>query len=76
MDAYYELANELKVIVYNKHDFTWAEEHAMRTSEKCELYLQPEWDKRDAVVPMMLNYIREHPEWILSQQRHKDLGIP
>lgn len=76
LDLYFDKADELKVVVFNKHDFAWAEEHAIRVGEDCEKYLQPEWDRRDQVVPMMLNYIREHPEWILSQQTHKDLGIP
>ena len=42
-------ANELKVVVYNKHDFEWAEQHAREVSGQCKLYLQPEWDKKDTV---------------------------
>ena len=36
-------ANELKVIVYNKSDFAWAQEHATKVNPDCKLYLQPEW---------------------------------
>src|SRR5690554_2361692 len=41
----YEKANELKVVIFNKHDFKWAEEHAAKANADCLLYLQPEWSK-------------------------------
>lgn len=70
------LADELKVVVYNKHDFEWAEQHAREVSGQCKLYLQPEWDKRDTVTPLIIDYIKEHPEWQLSLQTHKYINIP
>src|ERR1700741_1413661 len=38
----YERANELKMIVHNKHDLVWAEEEAKKVNANCFLYLQPE----------------------------------
>lgn len=35
-------ADELKVIVYNKSDFKWAEDYAGRVRKDCMLFLQPE----------------------------------
>ena len=50
-------ADELKVIVYNKDDLRFAEEQAKRVGKDCVLYLQPEWSKRDKVMPLMVDYV-------------------
>lgn len=73
---YYEKANELKVIVYNRHDFEWAEQQAKKVSEKCLLYLQPEWSRRDQVMPLIIDYVMSHPKWNVSLQTHKYMNIP
>ncbi|HAI82933.1 MAG TPA: 7-carboxy-7-deazaguanine synthase QueE [Chitinophagaceae bacterium] len=70
------LANELKVVIYNKTDFEWAEQFAAQVSKHCKLYLQPEWDKRDAVLPLIINYIKANPQWRLSAQVHKYISVP
>ncbi|MBS1627493.1 MAG: 7-carboxy-7-deazaguanine synthase QueE [Bacteroidetes bacterium] len=69
-------ANELKVVVFNKHDFEWAEQYASQVSDKCKLYLQPEWDKRETVTPLIINYIKTNPKWELSLQIHKYINVP
>lgn len=71
----YALAAELKVIIFNRHDFKWAEEHAARCPEHVELFLQPEWSRRAEMTPLILDYVRKHPRWRLSLQTHKYLGI-
>lgn len=68
-------ANELKVVIYNKHDFEWAEEHAAKVHPDCQLYLQPEWDKAKEITPQIIQYIQENPKWRLSLQVHKYLDI-
>lgn len=70
------LANELKVVVFNKHDFTWAESFAAKASPHCKLYLQPEWSKADEVTPLIVDYIKSHPQWELSLQVHKYINVP
>ncbi|MDZ4846631.1 MAG: 7-carboxy-7-deazaguanine synthase QueE [Chitinophagales bacterium] len=69
-------ADELKVIVYNKSDFAWAEENAAKVSSKCMLYLQPEWSKAEQMLPQIIDYIKQHPQWELSLQLHKYLNLP
>lgn len=69
-------ADELKVIVFNKSDFTWAEEHAALVAADCKLYLQPEWSKADLVTPMIVDYVMQNPKWEVSLQTHKYLNIP
>ena len=72
----YPLANELKVVVFNKHDLTWAEEHAAKLPPECLLYLQPEWDKRETMMPPIVEHVQQDPRWRISLQTHKYLDIP
>jgi len=76
VDEIYPVANELKVIVYNRDDLRFAEEQALKVSEKCLLYLQPEWSKRDTVMPLIVDYVMANPKWKVSLQTHKYLNIP
>jgi 7-carboxy-7-deazaguanine synthase len=69
-------AHELKVVVFNKSDFTWAEKYAAEVSPTCKLYLQTEWDKRLQMTPLIVDYIKANPQWQLSIQSHKYIGVP
>lgn len=72
----FEKADELKIIVFNKSDFDWAEEHAAKVSGKCELFLQPEWSKEKEMLPLIINYVKKNPKWKVSLQIHKYMNIP
>ncbi|MGG9971401.1 7-carboxy-7-deazaguanine synthase QueE [Ferruginibacter sp. SUN002] len=69
-------ANELKIIIFNKSDFDWAEKYAAQVSPQCKLYLQPEWDKAAEITPLIIEYIKQHPQWELSLQIHKYINVP
>ncbi len=69
-------ASELKVVIFNKTDFAWAEKYAAQVAATCKLYLQPEWDKASVVTPLIINYIKENPQWELSLQLHKYINVP
>ena len=71
-----EKAHELKVIIFNKSDFEFAEKYAVQVNDKCILYLQPEWSVRDKIVPLIVDYVMKHPKWKVSLQTHKYLNIP
>ena len=68
-------ANELKMVIYNNNDFLFAEEMAAQVSPDCLLYLQPEWNKRNKVIPKIVDYVMAHPQWKASLQMHKYLDI-
>ena len=68
-------ANELKMVIYNNNDFLFAEEMAAQVSSDCLLYLQPEWSKRNKVIPKIVDYVMAHPQWKASLQMHKYLDI-
>ena len=69
-------ANELKVVIFNKSDFEWAEKHAAQVSSTCKLFLQPEWDKAAEMTPLIIDYIKTNPAWELSLQIHKYIDVP
>lgn len=72
----YPFADELKVIIFNKSDFAWAEEHAARVGASCKLYLQPEWSKAGQLMPLIVEYVKNNPQWRVSLQTHKYMDIP
>ena len=69
-------ADELKVIVYNKRDFAWAEQFAADVRPDCKLYLQPEWSKEKEMLPLIIDYVKANPKWEVSLQIHKYMNIP
>jgi organic radical activating enzyme len=69
-------ADELKVIIYNKNDFKFAEEQAAHVNENCVLYLQPEWSNQEKMTPLLVDYVMQNPKWKISLQTHKYLEIP
>lgn len=75
-ESIYDFADELKVIIYNKSDFDFAEEHAALVKKDCHLLLQPEWSKSDQMLPLIIDYIKDNPRWSMSLQTHKYMDIP
>ena len=71
-----QAASELKVVIFNTHDFEWAENYAKQLAPNCKLYLQPEWDKSNEITPLVIEYIKANPKWELSAQLHKYIQVP
>jgi len=71
-----EKADELKVVIFHKSDFAWAEEYARQVKPTCELFLQPEWSKSDDILPLIIDYVKNDPKWKISLQVHKYMNIP
>ena len=69
-------ANELKVIIFNKSDFKWAEKYAALVTPECRLYMQPEWSKAQDLIPDIVDYVKANPNWEISLQTHKFMHIP
>jgi len=76
LEAVIPLAHELKVVVFNASDFAWAEKYAALVNPGCRLFLQPEWGKYAQVTPLIINYIKENPQWEFSLQMHKYIHVP
>lgn len=69
-------ANELKVVIFNKSDFAWAERFAAQVGTGCKLFLQPEWTKSAVTIPLIVDYMKANPQWELSLQIHKYINVP
>lgn len=76
LEENYKLAHELKVIIFNKDDFKWAEEQSKNVNNDCKLYLQPEWSKLEQMLPSIIDYVMNNPKWNISLQTHKYMKIP
>jgi len=76
LDEMFLKADELKVIIQDETDFTWAEENREKVSVNCYLCLQPEWSQRNIIMPLIISYIKDHPRWRISLQSHKYMRIP
>ena len=76
LDEVYKEADELKMIIHNKSDFLFAEEQAAKVGKNCELFLQPEWSKKEKMTELIVDYVMKNPKWKISLQTHKYLNIP
>jgi 7-carboxy-7-deazaguanine synthase len=76
LPEFFEMAHELKVIIANESDIKWAELNSQKVGKNCHLYLQPEWSRIDKVMPIVIEYVKVHPEWKISLQTHKYMNIP
>lgn len=76
VEGFAEQAHELKVVIFHKSDFEWAEKYAAQVTSRCRLFLQPEWSKEKEVLPLIIDYVKSHPRWQISLQVHKYMNIP
>ncbi|MDX2191083.1 MAG: 7-carboxy-7-deazaguanine synthase QueE [Bacteroidota bacterium] len=77
LPVFFDIAHELKIIVFNTSDFLYAELNKSKIkNQKSKIYLQPEWSKRDEMMPLIVDFVKLHPEWQISLQTHKYLNIP
>lgn len=75
-ESIYKMADELKVVIFHSSDFEFAEAHAAKVRENCELRLQPEWSKAEKYTADIISYVKNHPNWNISLQTHKFMEIP
>ncbi|MDA9338130.1 7-carboxy-7-deazaguanine synthase QueE [Flavobacteriaceae bacterium] len=76
LEEVYKEADELKMIIFNKSDFEFAEDHAAKVGKNCELFLQPEWSRKEKMTELIVDYVMKNPKWKISLQTHKYLNIP
>lgn len=73
-DDIFPYVDELKVVVLTNKDLEWAEKNAQKCPDNTQLLLQPEWEKEGAV-ELIIDYVKENPEWGISLQTHKFMGV-
>ncbi len=72
----WRMADELKVIVEKESDIEKAVSYRNFVRKDCRLFLQPEWSRFSKIIPAIVNYVKENPEWRISLQIHKYMHIP
>ena len=75
LDDFFEISDELKIIIFNDSDFKWAEDILNKIKNNPELIIQPEWSKSKKNNSKILEYIKKNPKWRISLQTHKYLGV-
>lgn len=70
----YAHVNELKVIIADENDLRWAEGQAKSVPSEAIKYLQPEWNTPHSQA-LIFDYVIRHPQWRVSLQTHKFLGV-
>ena len=76
LTSMFEKAQELKVIIASEEDLEWALANASRVAPLCKLYLQPEWSRREQIFPLIIEFSKNNPRWMISIQSHKYMRIP
>jgi organic radical activating enzyme len=76
VEELYKKAHELKVIIASEEDLDWAIKNGELVTAGCKLYLQPEWSQRDVILPVIIEFAKENPKWMISLQSHKYMHIP
>lgn len=74
--CFFEKASEIKIVISTEDDLKWAEENRKKVSKKCIAFLQPDWNRRDSATKLIVDYVKENPEWRISLQTHKFMNIP
>lgn len=72
----YTKASELKMVISHPSDISWAEAHAEKVNTDCMLFLQPEWNKQEKILPLIIEYVKGNQRWRISLQTHKFMQIP
>lgn len=76
VEELFQVADELKVIISAEEDLNWALENGRRVQASCKLFLQPEWSSREITLPLIIEFVKENPSWMVSLQSHKYMRIP
>ena len=75
LEEYFQLSTELKVVISHKSDIEWSHELSARMNEHAQWFMQPEWDKREVMLPLIFNWILKNPHWRVGLQIHKYMGV-
>ncbi len=73
-ESIYSQVNELKVVIASEDDLQWAQQQAKKVPPQTVKYLQPEWNTPQSK-QLIYDYVLQHPDWRISLQIHKFLGV-
>lgn len=73
-ESIYAQVNELKVVIATAEDLQWAIKESAKLKPEVLRYLQPQWDHPTSQA-VVFDYVLQHPEWRVSLQTHKLMGV-
>ena len=75
LEENFPYVDELKVVVLKNKDIEWAEKNAEKCPSATRLLLQPEWETPSSI-KLIVDYVKQNPEWGISLQTHKFIDVP
>jgi organic radical activating enzyme len=75
LEEYFQLSNELKVVINHKSDIEWSHELSRRMNDQAQWFMQPEWEKREMMLPLIFDWALKNPHWRVGLQIHKYMGV-
>ena len=75
LEEYFQLSNELKVVINHKSDIEWSHELSGRMNDQAQWFMQPEWEKREMMLPLIFDWALKNPHWRVGLQIHKYMGV-
>ena len=73
-EFFWTRANEIKLVVSTGEEVEFYHKY-LAISVDIPVFLQPEWDSKDAAIPIILELLKQNPSYRLSLQTHKFIGV-
>jgi organic radical activating enzyme len=71
---FWSRANEVKIVIETGGEIDFYQEH-LSTHPNLLVYLQPEWNSSSESIPLILQILQQKPDYKLSLQTHKYIGV-
>jgi len=73
-ESIYSHVKELKIVIATVEDLQWAQIQGEKVPQGVIKYLQPEWQSKTSS-QIVYDYVLKNPQWRVSLQTHKFIGI-
>lgn len=73
-EMFWERANEIKFVISTGQELEFYKDYLLKVRD-CPIFLQPEWNVRDRAIPIILELLQQNPNYRLSLQTHKYIGV-
>ncbi len=74
-ELFWQRADEIKFIISTGQELEFYKDYLLTVPQDCPIFLQPEWHVRDRAVPIILELLQQNPNYRLSIQTHKYIGV-
>lgn len=71
---FWSRANEVKIVIETGKEIDFYQEH-LSSNPQLHVYLQPEWNSSVMSLPLILQMLSQKPDYRLSLQTHKYIGV-